>query len=115
MSHDRPSPRSTAISVRRTNAVLGAEVLGVTLRSLDADTFAAIHQAWLDHQVLLFRNQALTDEQLVSFSRRLGDLDQAPVQETGRRFVAGTPEIYVVSNVVENGTPIGSLGSGEAV
>ena len=38
-----------------------------------------------------------------------------PVQETGRRFVAGRPEIYIVSNVVENGVAIGSLGSGEAV
>ena len=38
-----------------------------------------------------------------------------PVQETGRRFVEGHPEIYVVSNVIENGVPIGSLGAGEAV
>jgi taurine dioxygenase len=37
------------------------------------------------------------------------------VQETGRRFVEGLPELYVVSNVIENGQPIGSLGSGEAV
>ncbi|HEX7139285.1 MAG TPA: TauD/TfdA family dioxygenase, partial [Vicinamibacterales bacterium] len=42
-------------------------------------------------------------------------LDHAPIQETGRRFVEGLPEIYVVSNVVENGVAIGSLGSGEAV
>jgi len=51
----------------------------------------------------------------VEFSRRFGDLDWAPVQETGRRFVEGIPEIYIVSNVKENGEPIGSLGSGEAV
>jgi len=44
----------------------------------------------------------------------MGDLDWAPIQETGRRFVEGHPEIYVVSNVVENGVPIGSLGAGEA-
>ena len=36
------------------------------------------------------------------------------MQETGRRFVEGHPEIYVVSNVIENGVPIGSLGAGEA-
>ena len=51
----------------------------------------------------------------MAFSRRFGDLDLAPVQETGRRFVAGHPEIYVVSNVMEDGAPIGSLGAGEAV
>jgi taurine dioxygenase len=87
----------------------------VDLRTLDAATFAAIHRAWLDYQVLLFRDQRLTDEDLVAFSRRLGDLDEAPVQETGQRFVEGYPEIYVVSNVMRDGMPIGSLGSGEAV
>src|SRR6202035_4361359 len=68
----------------------------------------------LDHLVLLFRRQELTDEDFIAFSRRFGNLDQAPIQETGRRFVDGYPEIYVVSNVIENGVPIGSLGAGEA-
>ena len=98
-----------------TGAALGARVEGVDVRSLDTETFALVYQAWLDHQVLLFRDQSLTDEDLVAFSRRFGDLDEAPVQETGRRFVEGHPEIYVVSNVVEHGVPIGSLGAGEAV
>jgi alpha-ketoglutarate-dependent taurine dioxygenase len=106
---------SREMRVRRVDAVLGAEVEGADLRALDEETWPAIHRAWLEHQVLLFRDQRLTDEQLVSFSRRFGDLDQAPVQETGRRFVDGIPEIYVVSNVVQDGVPIGSLGSGEAV
>jgi taurine dioxygenase len=75
----------------------------------------AVHRAWLDHLVLLFRGQQLTDEDLIAFSRRFGNLDWAPIQETGRRFVDGYPEIYVVSNVIENGVPIGSLGAGEAV
>jgi taurine dioxygenase len=103
-----------AMHVRATDAVLGAAVEGVDLRALDADTFAAIHRAWLDYQVLLFRDQALTDEDLVAFSRRFGNLDEAPVQETGQRFVEGYPEIYVVSNAVQDGVAIGSLGSGEA-
>ena len=63
---------------------------------------------------ILVRGQTLTDDDLIAFSRRFGDLDWAPVQETGRRFVEGHPEIYVVSNVIENGVPIGSLGAGEA-
>lgn len=96
-------------------AALGAEVLDVDLRVIDTDAFETIHRAWLDHQVLLFREQHLRDDELIAFSRHFGELDQAPVQETGRRFVDGYPEIYVVSNVIENGIPIGSLGSGEAV
>ena len=88
------------------DAVLGATVQGVDLRALDSETFAAVHRAWLDYQVLLFRDQGLTDEDLAAFSRRFGDLDNAPVQETGRRFVEGHPEIYVISNVVQNGLAI---------
>jgi taurine dioxygenase len=94
---------------------LGAEIRGIDLRHLEPGTFASIYRAWLDHQVVLLRDQQLTDDDLIAFSRRLGDLDHAPIQETGRRFVEGYPEIYVVSNVVENGEPIGSLGAGEAV
>lgn len=107
---DRRLPR-----IAPTGAALGARVEGVDVRELDAETFAFIYQAWLDRQVLLFRDQSLTDEELLAFSRRFGDLDEAPIQESGRRFVEGHPEIYVVSNVVEHGVPIGSLGAGEAV
>jgi taurine dioxygenase len=103
------------IKVAPTGAALGAQVDGVDLRSVNDATFAAVKSAWLDHLVLLFRNQTLDDDQMIAFSRRFGDLDWAPVQETGRRFVDGHPEIYVVSNVIENGEPIGSLGAGEAV
>jgi taurine dioxygenase len=103
------------IQVVPTGAALGAELRGVDLREIDDGTFAAIHRAWLDHLVLLFRGQTLDDDDLIGFSRRFGNLDLAPIQENGRRFVEGHPEIYVVSNVIENGVAIGSLGAGEAV
>lgn len=104
-----------AISVTPTGAALGAEVGGIDLRSISDADFAAIYRAWLDHSVLLLRGQVLNDDDLIAFSRRFGELDFAPVQENGRRFVEGHPEIYVVSNVIENGVAIGSLGAGEAV
>jgi taurine dioxygenase len=103
------------ISVIPTEAGLGAELRGVDLRAHDDAAFATIHRAWLDHQVLVFRGQSLSDDHLIAFSRRFGGLDWAPVQETGRRFVDGHPEIYVVSNVVQDGEPIGSLGAGDLV
>jgi taurine dioxygenase len=96
-------------------AALAAEVTGIDLRTVDDASFDVIRNAWLAHQVLLFRNQHLSDPDLVRFSRRFGTLDQAPIQENGRRFVEGFPEIYVVSNVVEDGVAIGSLGAGEAM
>jgi taurine dioxygenase len=103
------------IDVIPTGAALGAELRGLDLRDIDAAQFAAIEQAFHDHGVLLVRGQRLSDQDLIAFSRRFGDLDWAPVQETGRRFVEGLPEIYIVSNVLVNGEPIGSLGAGEAV
>ncbi len=106
---------SSRVEVIAADSVLAAEIRGLDLRQIDGEDFAAIHRAWLDHLVLLFRGQNLTDDDLIAFSRRLGDLDWAPIQENGRRFVDGHPELYVVSNVIENGVAIGSLGAGEAV
>jgi len=104
-----------AAQIAPTGKALGAEIAGLDLRSIRDRDFEVIHRAWLDHLVVLFRGQRLTDDDLIAFSRRFGDLDWAPIQETGRRFVEGHPEIYVVSNVIENGAPIGSLGAGEAI
>jgi len=106
---------ASGMEVIPNRAALGAEVRGIDLRRVGDDEFAAIHRAWLDNLVLLFRGQSLSDEELIVFSRRFGELDWAPVQENGRRFVDGHPELYVVSNVIENGVAIGSLGAGEAV
>jgi taurine dioxygenase len=102
------------LRVLPTGRALGAEITGVDLRCLNATAFERIMQAWHRHSVLLFRGQSLNDLELIAFSRRLGDLDQAPIQENGRRYVEGLPEIYIVSNVKVNGEAIGSLGDGEA-
>src|SRR3984957_18608379 len=109
------APDGLPVVVVPSGGELGAELRGVDLRRLDGDGFAAIHRAWLDHLVLLFRGQQLSDAELIAFSRRFGELDLAPIQETGRRFVEGMPELYVVSNVLKDGEPIGSLGYSEAV
>jgi len=117
MSVEQSSARrgGTGMTVIPNHAGPGAEIAGVDLRRLDAAGFACLLKAWHDHSVLLIRNQTLNDQDLVAFSRRLGDLDWAPVMENGRRFVEGMPEIYIVSNVKVNGEAIGSLGDGEAV
>ena len=98
-----------------TGGAVGAEIRDLDLRHIDDAIFTAIHQAWIEHQVLLFRGQSLTDDDLIGFSRRFGGLDHAPIQENGQRFVDGKPELYIVSNVKVNGVAIGSLGAGEAV
>jgi taurine dioxygenase len=102
------------VATSRAN-VPGSEIQGMDLNNVTDADFSEIHRVWSERLVVLFRGQHLDDEDLIRFSGRFGELDWAPIQETGRRFVEGHPEIYVVSNVIENGQPIGSLGAGEAV
>ncbi len=95
---------------------VGAEIRDVDLTTLSAGEFALLKDAWHRHCVLLIREQRLTDDDLLAFSRRFGELDPPPNQERGRQSPPGYPDVYVVSNVLnEKGEPIGALGAGEAV
>ena len=75
----------------------------------------AIEQAWRERLVLVFHSQSLTDPQLKDFSKNFGELDPPGPNPFGEPFNKDHPEINVISNVVENGKPIGNLGDGEAV
>lgn len=103
-----PSTRPAAagrLEIRPLDAPLGAEVLGLDLgRPLADDDFARIHRAHLEHHVLVFRDLRITPQQQVDFSRRFGPLQIHVL----RQFqLPGHPEILVVSNIKENGQPIG--------
>lgn len=104
------------IRVLPTGAALGADVEGVDLARLDDAAFAVLHRAWLDHRVVRIRGQShLTDAQHVALGRRFGELDFNPgTRLTGKVYVPGIPEIVKISNIVENGRPVGELGAGEA-
>ena len=104
------------ITVTKLTLAVGAEIGGIDLRQLTDAGFAEIKAAWDRHSVLLFRGQTLGDADLLAFSRRFGELDPPPNQENGRMSPPGYPDVYVVSNIVdEQGEPIGALGAGEAV
>jgi taurine dioxygenase len=95
--------------------LFGAEIRGVDLARSRGAEIEAIKRAWYRYDVLLFRRQALTDDHLLAFSRHFGALDSPPNQGAGRKSPAGYPEIYIVSNVLDDrGEPIGALGDGEA-
>jgi len=95
---------------------LGADVSGVDLHDpLNAATVAALKDAWSQHLVLRFRGQALSDPQLLAFTRLFGELDPPGPNPYGKPFLAEFPEINVISNVKVGGEPIGNLGDGEAV
>jgi taurine dioxygenase len=109
--------KNMAIEVIPTGAALGAEIRGLDMsKPLTGAEFEAVQQAWYDHIVLLFRGQKVTDDDLIAFSKHFGELDIAPASATD---MAGSqaksrPEIWIISNVVENGKPIGALGDKEA-
>ena len=101
--------------LRPISSALGMEVSGVDLREVDGEQARQIASLFYERSALLFRDQTLEPEHLVRFSRHLGDLDEAPVNEGGKTAVEGYREIYVVSNILgRDGKPIGSLGAGEA-
>jgi taurine dioxygenase len=91
------------------NARLGSIVTGVDLGSdMEEDQFVRIERAFDRAGVLVFRGQALTPEQHIRFSRRLGELEEHVVKQY---LLPGYPQVFRVSNLVENGRRIG--GSGE--
>ena len=108
--------------IRPAPAALGAEVHGLDLRQLNDATFKRIHETWLHHLLLVFKNQTLTAEDLVNLINRFGTpisskgLHQRGLEErTANQLFNLPPEVTVVTNVRENGKPVGILGDGEIV
>ncbi len=66
------------ITLRPLSPTIGAEIGGVDLGDLDAETFAEIERAHLDYKVIFFRDQDLTTEQHLAFARRFGELEEHP-------------------------------------
>lgn len=85
--------------------VLGAEVVNIDLGwVLGANNLAQIKQAFLEHHVLVFRDQDITPEQHVAFSRFFGPLQ---IHVLKQFQLANHPEILIISNIKENERPIG--------
>src|SRR5512145_3006608 len=102
---------STAMTIEPSGQILGATVRGVDLAAPlgDAD-FAAILLALGRHGVLRFPAQQLEAAHLRDFSRRFGRI-QATL--TGRHHEPGMPEVGILSNVIEDGEPIGITDAGQ--
>jgi taurine dioxygenase len=107
----RKSARTQDLTVVRLGRHLGAEIRGIDLsQPLDDDTFARLARAFFENEVVFFRNQRITPEQQVAFTRRFGVLEQHVRKE---HRLEGYPEILIVSNVVnEQGKAIGVEDAG---
>jgi len=100
--HRPPADVSVQLQVRSLHPALGAEVRGIDMRApLDPATFQALHDVWMQHLVLVFPGQHITDAEHVEIHpqlRRAGDL---PIRRSfGSRRMK---EIFRVSNVDDDG------------
>lgn len=88
------------LTVRKLDFALGAEVRGLDLRQpLDANTFKAIHDAWMEHLVLIFPGQPVGDAEHIAFSRQFGDLEEHHQKILKSKLA---PQIFRVGNVDDN-------------
>jgi taurine dioxygenase len=95
---------------------IGAEIRGINLRDdLDPGAVKAIREAWLAHLVLVFRGQKFDQEALVRATGYFGEI--GPLSRPRKYFPKGyanlLPNIMLISNIRENGEPIGALPDGE--
>jgi alpha-ketoglutarate-dependent taurine dioxygenase len=90
-----------SITVRALHPAIGAEIRGVDLRTpMDAETFRAVHDAWMKHLVVVFPGQHITDEEHVAFTRFFGEPEIFHQTIIRSRSVK---EIFRVSNVDDDG------------
>jgi taurine dioxygenase len=97
--------------IKPSGKILGATVEGLDLaQPLDAAHFGLIVRALADHGVLCFPRQRLDAAALKRFSARFGTLE---VNVAGTFQEPGIPEVMILSNIVENGRPIGMADAGQ--
>src|SRR3954469_16593297 len=95
---------------------IGAEIRGLDLRERpDDETIRAIYQAWLDHLVIVFPGQSLSQEDFVRVTGYFGELGELhrPAKYFPKGYSSLLPGITLISNTRENGEPIGALPDGE--
>jgi taurine dioxygenase len=98
------------LSMTSSEGVLGAEIRGIDLsREIDADTFAAIRRVLDERSVVVFRDQRLSPSDMVRFAGRFGSL---LVHAHNKHALPQAPAVTVISNIVENGRPIGVPDAG---
>ncbi len=105
-----------SFDIRPLSPALGAEIVGLDIeRPLDDATISALVQAWQDHIVLLFRKPDLSQEDQLRFAGCFGRVGERarPVDKRPEDFTELHPAFMLISNIREDGKPIGSLPDGE--
>ena len=82
---------------------------------MDPVTVATLQQAIREHLVVVVRGQPISDPQLIALGKSFGELEPPGMSPIGKPFIDEFPDILVISNVMEQGMPMGNLGAGEAI
>ena len=98
------------MQIDRLSDALGAEISGIDVARLDVAGFGAVCDAFHEHQVVVFRDQELSVEDHIAFSRRFGDLE---IHISTDNLLKDHPEILLVTNKKENGKYIGVENAGD--
>lgn len=101
---DTVTPAAAALRFRPLGGGLGAEVFGLQVAAIDDAAFPSVYAAFLKHQFLLFRDQALPPPAQVAFARRFGEV-QVHVMDQYR--ASAYPELYTLANLDAEGRPSG--------
>src|SRR5262245_28725025 len=102
--------RPPTLGARPLSPALGAEITGIDLsRQVDESIFAQIRDAWHQNLVLLLRDQRLSEQDQVRFAEKFGP----PAVIHTKQFVRNHPAVMLISNIREDGKPIGALPDGE--
>ena len=99
------------MEISQLSDAIGAEISGVDLGNVDPGTFERIRNVFHEHQILLFRNQDITIEDHIAFSRNFGPLE---VHISKDSLHKDHEEILLVSNVKEKGKYIGVENAGDS-
>jgi alpha-ketoglutarate-dependent taurine dioxygenase len=102
-------PGSNPFEIKPLTETMAAEVIGLDLREpFNAATRDAVYRAFLDNQILVFRNQDLTKDAQVAFTEQFGTLERHALNNRG---TSDSPFVHIVTNLGADGKPTGKLNS----
>lgn len=98
------------MQINRLSDALGIEIFDIDIAQLDNETVNTVRDAFHEHQLIVFRDQHVSVDEHIAFSRRFGDLE---IHISTDNLLKDHPEILLVSNKKENGKYIGVENAGD--
>ena len=103
----------TGLALRPLPGGFGVELAGLNLRQRQEPGIGALlPHLWRQYGLLLIRRQDLGPAEVAAFGAAFGEPRRAPIMDSGRVFVEGHPEVFAISNLVDNKSRVGALGTG---